>query len=149
MRFFVLLFVFFFGFQSISAQYYNRGRQRRPLASQQIQAPAKETKKLTLEETIDEFLDKNQEVLELDGLQKALLRSELLVFAAKRQEIIAGSEAIEEKKAMLDDETEKWEEGLKLMLSEEQINTLRELRSKGSRKAKRKKRKKKKKKNKG
>ncbi|NER16664.1 hypothetical protein [Spongiivirga citrea] len=144
MKIFVLLFLFFFGVQSVSAQYYNNRRQR-PLASQQIQAPATEKKKLTLEETIDEFLDKNEEVLGIDGLQKALLRNELLAFAAKRQEIIAGGEAIEEKKAMIENETEKFENGLRGVLTEEQITTLRDLRTKGSSKTKRKKRKKKKK----
>ncbi len=148
MKIFVSLFLFFFGVQSISAQYYNNRRQR-PLASQQIQAPAVEKKKLTLEETIDEFLDKNQEVLAIDGLQKALLRNELLDFAKKRQEIIAGGEAIEEKKAMIANETEKFENRLSGVLTEEQITTLRDLRTKGSSKTKREKRKKRKKKNKG
>ncbi|MFP2994710.1 hypothetical protein ABN763_02320 [Spongiivirga sp. MCCC 1A20706] len=148
MRFLVLIFVFIFGIQSISAQFYNNRRQR-SLPSQQIQAPATEQKKLTLEESIDEFLDKNEKLLEIDAFQKALLRTELISFAKKRQEIISGGESIEEKKAMIDNETEKFEGGLKNLLSDEQITTLRDLRTKGSSKAKREKKKKKKRKKKG
>jgi hypothetical protein len=137
--------ILFISTHEVLAQYYGnqRGGYRNRQQQQAIpSAPEKAPEPLTVEESVDQYLEKNQDLLQLDEFQKAVVRVSFIDFANARQKIIEAEEPREAKVEKIKLEQEKFEASLQLHLSKEQFATWKTLQSpKEKRKEKKKKKK--------
>lgn len=147
MKYFKTLLLFFaltLVSNSLFAQYYGGQQQRQRSRQSAIPStPEKAPEPLTVKESVDAFLVKNAEGLQLDEFQKAILRVNLIELTETRQKIIADDSPREQKIAQFEIEQEKFNSTIAQHLNEEQVSFLKSLMTTSKEKKKKKKKRKK------